>query len=278
MLLVVEYLEVTTESSVSSINPIKISFQHVVNLQAMSNTQSQIFDTISTTFCITKSNVMSVNLWHQCAIKMKKIMYLAKSRQAEFTFWSWKKVPELWNIATPPIVSPALGPLVHTHHVEFWGNCEVDQLLAASQVRTNVLCLDQTSFPYCLQFCRPTVDLNFGCECYLWTWLTWCKHRACCKDCPVQQPPSRSIRLKIESGIHSKSEKVQNKLRKKCGSFLCYFGSFWVILWQFWAFLGHIWATLGHLGSFLGHFVAFLDKFAESSIFLWLRWGCGTRF
>ena len=100
MLLVVEYLEVTTESSVSSINPIKISFQHVVNLQAMSNTQSQIFDTISTTFCITKSNVMSVNLWHQCATKMKKTMYLAKSMQAEFTFWSWIKVPQIWNIAT----------------------------------------------------------------------------------------------------------------------------------------------------------------------------------
>ena len=123
-----------------------------------------------------------------------------KIKASRIHFLKLNKSSSTLKYCNPPIVSPALGPLVHTHHVEFWGNCEVDQLLAASQVRTNVLCLDQTSFPYCLQFCRPTVDLNFGCECYLWTWLTWCKHRACCKDCPVQQPPSRSIRLKIESG------------------------------------------------------------------------------
>ena len=89
-----------------------------------------------------------------------------KIKASRIRFLKLKKSSSTLKHCNPPIVSPALGPLVHTHHVEFWGNCEVDQLLAASQVRINVLGLEQISFPYCLQFCRPTVDLNLGCECY----------------------------------------------------------------------------------------------------------------
>ena len=71
--------------------------------------------------------------------------------------------------------------------------------------------------------------------------------------------------------IHSKSEKVCRtafSVNKNCGNFLDHFGSF----------LGIFGSYLGHFGSFLGHFVAFLDTFEESSIFLRLHWGRGTRF
>ena len=68
------------------------------------------------------------------------------------------------------------------------------------------------------------------------------------------------------------------KLRKNCVNPGVIVGPFGVILSHFGSLFGHFGSYLGHFRSFLGNFVTFVDKFAESSIFLRVRWGHDTHF